>query len=418
MFARESLELSNFGTGTPRQMRLNTQTDLTRNMWLALVCMALIALLAGCTSRPEAGALAISGQPAPGATNHDILIVSTRERDKRPNTYFNGERADRAQYAEATISVPRAHKPGEIEWPSVLPGNPKTDFVPRQAGYIDNQKAFAARLNQRLSQLPAGKRTVFLFIHGYNTRFAEGLYRFTQVVHDADYQGVPVLFTWASRGQIQDYVYDLNSAAIARDALEKTFRMLSRSKVDKIVILAHSMGNWLMMETARQVSAADRRQLSRKIEQVFLAAPDIDIDLFKAQLKRIGRPDKPFVILVSEDDRALKLSKTIAGGKERVGAYKDDKELASLGATVVDLTDVKADDGAHHNKFAQLAKFSPQIRKILAQKNIAVASKGKESQLAQAGGDLGSFISSTARVVVTLPVALVTAPITLATGNR
>ena len=398
-------------------MSCSTRCKFSVTIRLAVFCAGLILMLAGCASRPDGGALTVSTQKAPGATTQDILIVSTRERDDRPGTYFNGERAKSIDFAEATISVPPNHKPGNIEWPVVLPGDPKKEFVPRKAGFIDGQTAFASRLNQRLSDLPRGQRTVFLFIHGYNTRFPESLYRFTQVVHDAGFEGIPVLFTWASRGNLQDYVYDLNSAAIARDGLEKTMRILDRSRAERIVILAHSMGNWLMMETARQIPPSDRRKLSRKVERVFLAAPDIDIDVFKAQLKRIGRQDKPYVILVSRDDRALRLSKTIAGGKERVGAYENDEELAELGAIVIDLTDVEATDATHHSKFSQLAEFSPQVRKILAQPGVMEGAAGRESQLGSAGNDIGSFISSTARVAVTLPVAVVTAPINLATGN-
>jgi hypothetical protein len=32
--------------------------------------------------------------------------------------------------------------PGNIEWPSRLPGNPATDFVVRDAAYLDSQKDF------------------------------------------------------------------------------------------------------------------------------------------------------------------------------------------------------------------------------------------------------------------------------------
>jgi esterase/lipase superfamily enzyme len=398
-------------------MYRSSKTNFSVTIRLAALCTGLLFLLAGCGTRPDAGALAISSLQAPGAVTHDILVVSTRERDDRPDTYFNGERGKKIDFAEASISVPPLHKPGNIEWPSVLPGDPKKDFVPRQAGFIDGSTAFASRLNQRLSTLPRGQRTVFLFIHGYNTRFPESLYRFTQLVHDADFSGVPVLFTWASRGKLQDYVYDLNSAAIARDGLEKTIRLIDNSKAERVVILAHSMGNWLMMETARQIPPSERKRLARKVERVFLAAPDIDIDVFKSQLKRIGHQSKPYVILVSHDDRALRLSKTIAGGKERVGAYQNDEELAQLGAIVIDLTDVTATDAAHHSKFSQVAEFSPEVRKILSQPGVMEGAAGRESQLGAAGNDLGSFISSTAKVVVTLPVAVVTAPINLATGN-
>nr|WP_244318288.1 alpha/beta hydrolase [Roseibium hamelinense] len=376
-------------------------------------------MLAACSTRPDAGVLAISADPAPGARPHDIMVVTTRQRDDRPDTYFNGERREQGvDFAEVTISVPPTHVPGQIEWPSKFPGDPNTDFVTRKAGYIDGEAAFKQRLNRRLAQLPKDKRTVFLFIHGYNTRFAEGLYRFAQFVDDSKFPGVPVFFTWASRGNLQDYVYDLNSAAIARDALEKTIRNLAQSNADEIVILAHSMGNWLLLETAARVSAADRRVINQRIQQVVLAAPDIDIDLFKAQLRRLGKPPKPYIVIVSKDDRALRLSRAIAGGKERVGAYSDDQELAELGAIVVDLTEVESEDSAHHSKFAQLAEFAPEIRSLLSQGQLGDLNPNKDDALTTASQDLGSLVASTAQTAVTLPVTIITAPFTLGAGAR
>jgi len=375
-------------------------------------------LLAACGTRPHEGALAISTAPAPDATVHDILIATTRARDQRPDTYFNGERREEGlDFAHALISVPPDHQPGRIEWPETFPGDPQSEFVTRGADYIDGDAAFTARLNQRLASLPKGERTVFIFIHGYNTNFAEGLYRFTQFVHDAKFPGVPLLFTWASRGNLQDYVYDLNSAAIARDSLERTVRIAAKSKAEEIVIMAHSMGNWLLLETGARVSDAERDQLMRKVDQVILAAPDIDIDLFKAQLRRMGKPKKPYIVVVSRDDRALRVSRALGGGKERVGAYSNDQELAELGAVVIDLTDLKADDSTNHGKFAQLAEFTPELRTALFQPHVTDLDPNHGGALETAGGDLGTFIGSTAQIAVTLPVTLITAPIAIATGN-
>jgi len=374
---------------------------------MLVFCFALSA----CASRPEFGTLALSDVQTDGAKTHDILIVTTRARDDRPDTYFNGERAAKVNYARAAISVPPAHKPGEVEWPASLPGNPKTDFVAKSAGYVQDRTAFTQEVNRRLAKLPRGKRNIFLFIHGYNTRFPEGLYRFTQMVHDGKVNSVPVLFTWASRGKLQDYLYDLNSAAIARGALEETFRQLAQTNADSITILAHSMGTWLLMETASRASHQTLATASRKIDKVILAAPDIDVDLFKSQLRRIGPLQNPFIVIVSKDDRALGLSRRLAGGKERVGAYSNDQELAELGATVVDVTDLKSLDGAHHSKFAQLAEFNSEFRDILGQSNLT--SIADMSGAPDQGNDLAGFIGNT----VALPIRIITAPVTLATGG-
>lgn len=379
------------------------------------VLLIVLTLLAACGGRPDAGALALNTEPAPDATVSNILIVTTRERDERPDTYFSGERASRINYAEASISVPPTHKPGEVEWPDSLPGNPETDFVARKAGYLADKAAFRKAVNSRLAALPPGKRDIILFIHGYNTRFPEGLFRFTQIVHDSEFPGVPVLFTWASRGNLQDYVYDLNSAAVARSALEETIVELARTRAENITILAHSMGNWLLMETAVQASPENRRLIAHRSANIVLAAPDIDIDVFKAQLKKVGRPARPFTVIVSRDDRALGLSRRIAGGKERVGAYSNDEELAELGAIVIDVTELEALDGAHHSKFAQLAQIQPELRKALGQS--ARASNADQSRGANLGDDLGSFVGSTAQAAVTLPIKVITAPFTFGGGS-
>nr|WP_246476295.1 alpha/beta hydrolase [Roseibium litorale] len=379
--------------------------------------LGLALLLAACASRPETGALVVNDKPADDATTHDIMIATTRERDERPGTYFNGERTQGLDYAEAVISVPPSHKASQIEWPETFPGNPEKDFVTRSAHYIDSQAAFRNRLNQRLAKLPGKDRATFLFIHGYNTLFAEGLYRFTQFVHDANFPGVPVLFTWASRGKLTDYVYDLNSALAARSALEKTLNDMVRSNTQGIVILAHSMGNQLLMETIRQMSPQDRAALFRKVETIVLASPDIDIDVFKEQLRRIGKLREPLIILTSTDDKALRFSEAIAGGKQRVGSYADDKELADLGTVVLNLTELSGPDAINHNKFAELAQYAPELRSVLSQRSLGAQSTSGNG-FEQSGTDLKSFVSSTAQVAITLPISLVTAPLSLVTGGN
>jgi esterase/lipase superfamily enzyme len=356
---------------------------------LAIAVLWLASLLTGCAARPEVGALLTNYEVSSGAKDHTILVSTTRARDPRPGTYFGGERSRSVNYATLTVAVPQTHVPGEIEWPSRAPGDPMTDFVVRDAAYLDGERAFIRSLNAQLAMRRPGKRKVFVFVHGYNTMFAEGLYRFTQVAHDADAPGVPVLFSWASRGNLTDYVYDSNSATAARDELEHTLRLVFASNAEEINILAHSMGNWVTVEALRQIKISANKPLTSKLGAVILAAPDIDIDVFKAQMRRFGKPRKPFFIVVSRDDKALRFSNFIAGGKSRLGAYNDDAELTALGAVVIDMTDVKADDPSHHAKFAQLAEIAPEMRQVLAR---GVAGRERPGVIKATAGSLGAPI--------------------------
>jgi esterase/lipase superfamily enzyme len=340
-------------------------TSLRRPLSI-LAILIVAAPLVACASRPESGFLSPVAEIAAGAGDHTMLVATTRQRDERPGTLFNGERASSIDYATVEVSIPPKHVPGNIEWPTTPPGDANANFVVRDETYLTGDKQFAQALSAQLAMRPRGTRRVLLFIHGYNTMFAEGVYRFAQVVHDSNAPGVPVMFSWASRGKLADYVYDTNSATAARDDLVHTLRLLLASDADQINILAHSMGNWVTVEALRQIKISGDLRNASKFGYVFLAAPDIDLDVFKSQLRSFGKPQKPFYIVLSQDDKALWLSKFIAGGEGRLGAAKNIEELQALGATVIDLTDVKGEDPSNHDKFSQLAAVGPELRAVLA----------------------------------------------------
>jgi esterase/lipase superfamily enzyme len=227
-------------------------------------------------------------------------------------------------------------------------------------GY-DTAPKFSAALN---ADIAARGGRVMVFVHGYNTGFDAAVYRLTQLVHDSGYPGTPVLFSWASGAKTTDYVYDKESASAARDQLEVTLRMLAQTGARRIDIVAHSLGTWVTMEALRQLAITGDRDLGGKLGDVVLASPDIDVDVFKSQMRRYGKPVKPFILLLSDDDRALRLSGLIAGWKPRVGDYKNAADLASYGVTVVDLSNVKGTDSFNHTKFAD----NPELVKMIGQR--------------------------------------------------
>jgi esterase/lipase superfamily enzyme len=378
-----------------------------RKSFSVLAIVFLAFSLVACASRPESGFLSAVALSPAGAVDHTLLVATTRERDERPGTLFNGDRASALSYAEITVSIPPNHKQGEIEWATTPPGDPNVNFVVRDERDLDGDKAFVQAVNAQLAQRPPGSRNVFLFIHGFNTMFAEAVYRGAQLAHDSKAPGVPVLFTWASRGSATAYVYDLNSATAARDGLEHTLRLLFRTNAEKVNVLAHSMGNWVTVEAFRQIKISGDLPPVSRIGAVVLAAPDIDIDVFKAQLRRFGKPQKPFYVVLSQDDRALFLSRTIAGGVTRVGDTADTAELAALGATVIDLSDVAATDPTNHDKFVQLASVAPELRPILAR------GINPGHRVADASERAVSGVGS----VAALPLTLLGAPVRIIAGQ-
>ena len=124
------------------------------------------------------------------------------------------------------------------------------------------------------------------------------------------------------------YGYDRESTAYSRNALESLLKAISRDPaVGEISILAHSMGNSLALETLRQMAIRDGR-VAPKIRNVLLAAPDVDVDLAREAIIDMGpRANRPaFTLFVSQDDRALAVSRRVWGSEARLGAINPDQE--------------------------------------------------------------------------------------------
>ena len=75
----------------------------------------------------------------------------------------------------------------------------------------------------------------------------------------------------------------------------------------EVSILAHSMGNWLALESLRQM-AIRNRGLPPKFKNIMLASPDVDVDVFRSQIADMGTQHPKFTLFVSQDDRALAVS--------------------------------------------------------------------------------------------------------------
>jgi esterase/lipase superfamily enzyme len=209
---------------------------------------------------------------------------------------------------------------------------------------------------------------VLLFVHGFNNRFDDAVYRFAQVVHDAGVRGTPVLFTWPSRGQIGlgAYAHDRESANFSRDALERVIESLEANpNVKEINVLAHSMGSWLALEALRGRSIRNGR-IGYKVKNVFLVAPDVDVDVFRTQVGRLGALRPRILLFVSQDDRALNLSRIIWGGEQRLGNVNPAEEphrskLEQERVVVFDLTKLGGKN-AHSRAFNDITQVMMMVR--------------------------------------------------------
>jgi len=209
----------------------------------------------------------------------------------------------------------------------------------------------------------AQERSILVYIHGFRNTFEGAALDAAQLSDGVGFSGDTMVFSWPSKAGLFDYVSDRESAMWSRDAFERVLDavMLSPTR-SRMHLVAHSMGTMITLEGLRQLYARYGDAAADKIGAIVFASPDIDIDIFSSSIERLGPLARRITIVTATNDRALALSRRLAGGITRVGAAEK-AQLERLGLNVID-----ASDGwgiVNHDSFLTNAGVRKVIRRAI-----------------------------------------------------
>lgn len=325
--------------------------------WRRLVVLCLVLATVACAPRPTTDTLRPVA-PASGASVVPIHVATDRALTLRDGDYDYGSlRAPGLNFLHVVASVPPGHQPGVIEWSQQHP-DPGHSFA-----VTAHRKESRADFLRDLAPGP-GRQDVLVFVHGYNTSLAEGVFRLAQIAHDSGGGESAILFSWPSRARLGGYVADREAALYARDHLVELLELLARDRrIGRITVLGHSMGGELVMEALRQLRLSGQDRTIAQLH-VVLAAPDIDLDTFRAQLDVVGPMEPPLTLLVAADDGALRIASQLNAGRPRLGALDvSDPRIAEAARanriTLIDIGELGAAGVSSHSRFALLAALRP-----------------------------------------------------------
>jgi esterase/lipase superfamily enzyme len=216
------------------------------------------------------------------------------------------------------------------------------------------------------------RSTAMIFVHGFGNRFDDAAYRLAQIIQDSKAPAIPILYSWPSRGVIalDAYQADREIAGQSSGALDQLIDTVALNpNVRAITVLCHSMGCLPTLDALRSRSMR-AGNIGAKVKNVLLVAPDVDAVSFQEQMQQIGSPRPRFALFLSQDDLALKISKSIAGGATRLGDVNPGEEpyRSAFGREkilVFDLTHLQG--GAHSRAFDSVTSVMGMIERRLAE---------------------------------------------------
>ncbi|MGH1576120.1 alpha/beta hydrolase [Planktotalea sp.] len=291
-----------------------------------------VLILSACTDRTDAPYVSDVPETATKAT---VLTITNRDINEAGN--FTSARAAQTRYFNNTVAIPAGHKSGDIEL-SYRDPDPNAVFVIEKQKPLGSEGGFTRELRRELAKQPKSAQEVVVFVHGYNSSYTDGVFRSAQLLNDLNVPGVMVNYSWPTAANPLGYSHDRDSMLFARDSFQKSLETIHQDTKAPILVVAHSMGALLTMETLRQIEIEKPGWTKNALGGVALIAPDISLDVFKQQAARFKALPQPFAIFVSQKDPVLKLSARVNAVSERLGNIDNAEELADLPVTVIDVT--------------------------------------------------------------------------------
>ena len=183
------------------------------------------------TRRPRArGAAARAAAPA-AAIEVTTYFATNRKRtaDSEPVKFYSSDFQPAYEYGRALVTIPHTHVPGKLEMPSLwkmeLDSDANRHFVLKAViplGADSARKEMANRLAGMSS------RSLLLFVHGYDTTFAEAALRTAQLAHDLEFPGLAFFYSWPSAGSALRYWRDEEASQLSEAVFEQLLGELSQ----------------------------------------------------------------------------------------------------------------------------------------------------------------------------------------------
>lgn len=213
---------------------------------------------------------------------------------------------------------------------------PLADMEVRNGAYVltpqsseqlhDGQAKLHEELRRRLAATP--RKDVYIFVHGFNNTFEDAIFRLGMIWHMAGRPGVPIAYTWpAGRGGLTGYAYDRESGEFTTFHLKRFIKAVAACpEIERLHIIAHSRGTDVVCNALRELNIEIRAKNLRtqeqlKLENLVLASPDLDSDVFEQRfaIEDLHLAARRTTVYLSRTDFALAAARWLFGGGERLG---------------------------------------------------------------------------------------------------
>lgn len=262
-----------------------------------------------------------------GVSNFDQkaypLWFGTNRQPVNPQDISEGflpERDNQLHFGQCGVIIPKSHEigsTGQNLWKNIFKKLKFSDdrlILKPDTIKILSENVFWSNVTETLKSLTefdnSLQKNPLIFIHGYNVSFEGSAIRAAQLGCDLNIPpGLMGFYSWPSKATFRDYPADGATIEASEKYIYEFLKAwLENEEVEKVNIIAHSMGNRGLLRVMQRIFSQVQTQTNKPFGQIILAAPDVDPDLFKDLAQAYSKLAERTTLYVSSKDKALQSS--------------------------------------------------------------------------------------------------------------
>ncbi len=253
---------------------------------------------------------------SPSAEEGMVVPVwfGTNRKPAADGATFTQTRHSQITRGRTEVFIPEAHRFGETGssfWRKLRRRDLRDDSLCLQRVTVQDRDAWLAEIQRSMTDAKAGGDTAqaLFFLHGFNVTFEEAAIRAAQIGCDLAVTGATAFFSWPSRGSVAAYPADEATIEASERAItDFLVDFAANCGAEKVHVIAHSMGNRGLLRALQRIAANAETRGRVKFGQIFLAAPDVDRDLFLDLARLYPEHSERTTLYASDADLPVHLS--------------------------------------------------------------------------------------------------------------
>jgi serine/threonine protein kinase len=223
---------------------------------------------------------------------------------------YSSDRDSRVHVGSCRVYVPESHKIGSLGspwWKRLLTW--KDDRLKVSKTIELDTNTYWEQIKRAFEKIGEEDRRALIYIHGFNVSFVDAALRAAQLKCDLGITGIVGFYSWPSKGTVLGYEADAASIEASEDFIADFLADFAiQCGTALIHVIAHSMGNRGLLRAMHRILGQAAKVSNVSFGQIFLAAPDVDTELFLKLAHCYPKVSRRTTLYVSDKDIALQSS--------------------------------------------------------------------------------------------------------------